>query len=247
MGYSLKNGACLACNTQKCQACNVDNLNECYSCKPASYLSDSGACESCPVQCKTCLSATGCLTCAKGYTSKENAVQTAGGMECVKCNSPCLTCANTPDYCTSCVEGFEFFGWKCAQKFRFTFVITLTVDLATFEANYVTLIEIFAAALGVTDTNAITINLIAEGSVNLDGSAAPSAAAGSSQAASQFASLSNLINSGNVAGMSVGASSLIVQDGAVGSLPEESKVNVLAIVLGICIPIGVLSNLFHLS
>ena len=150
----------MACNTLKCQACNVDNLNECYSCKAASYLSDAGVCESCPVQCKTCLSATGCLSCAKGYTEQQNSAATAAGIECVKCNSPCATCMNTPDYCTSCLDGFDFFGWKCAQKFRFTFGMTLTVNLTTFEANYFTLIEKFASAIGANDTNAITINKI---------------------------------------------------------------------------------------
>ena len=85
---------------------------------------------------------------------------TADGFECVKCNSPCLTCVNTPDYCTSCVDGYDFFGWKCAQKFRFNFAVTLTVSLGTFETNYMKLIEQFAAALGVADVNAITITSI---------------------------------------------------------------------------------------
>lgn len=43
--------------------------------------------------------------------------------------------------------------------------------------------------------------------------------------------------------MSVGASSLTVEEGSVGDVPlEENKTNVLAIVLGICIPVGVLST-----
>jgi hypothetical protein len=58
------------------------------------------------------------------------------------------------------VDGYDFFGWKCAQKFRFNFAVTLTVSLGTFETNYMKLIEQFAAALGVADVNAITITSI---------------------------------------------------------------------------------------
>jgi hypothetical protein len=152
---------------------------------------------------------------------KENAVATAGGFECVKCNSPCATCINTPDYCTSCLPGFEFSGWKCAQTFRFSFGLTLTVTLAVFEANYLSLIEVFAAALKVQDSNAITINSIREGSVLFDGSAAPTGAQGSSQAGDQLKSLSSLVNSGNIAGMVVGASTITVENGAVGTATLE--------------------------
>ena len=81
----------------------------------------------------------------------------------------------------------------------------------------------------------------------IDGSAAPSGAAGSSDAAAQLAGLTNLVNSGDVAGMAIGTVSLTVEDGQVGTLATDNKtLNVLAIVLGICIPIGVLSKIFIL-
>jgi hypothetical protein len=105
------------------------------------------------------------------------------------------------------------------------------------------MIEAFAAALGVADSNAITITSITEGSVDLDGNAAPTGAPGSSEAGSQLVGLTALIKSGNIAGMDVGSSTIIVEDGTVAEIPvEEEKSNVLAIVLGICIPIAVLSN-----
>ena len=74
------------------------------------------------------------------------------------------------------------------------------------------MIEAFAAALMVSDSNAITITSITEGSVILGGSAAPTGAPGSSQATQQLASLTALVKSGNVAGMTVGASDIIVED-----------------------------------
>jgi hypothetical protein len=120
--------------------------------------------------------------------------------------------------------------------------MVLTVSLSVFETNYMIMIEAFAAALQVADSNAITIAKITGGSVDLDGSAAPTGAPGSSEAGNQLASLSALVKSGNIAGMTIGASTIIVEEGTVAVVEEGSKTNVLAIVLGICIPIGVLSK-----
>ena len=50
--------------------------------------------------------------------------------------SPCATCINTPDYCTSCVNEFQFMGWKCSQSFYFGFSLTLLTTLSTFNTNY---------------------------------------------------------------------------------------------------------------
>lgn len=44
--------------------------------------------------------------------------------------------------------------------------------------------------------------------------------------------------------MTIGESTIVVSDGVIGSVESGSKTNVLAIVLGICIPIGVLSKFF---
>ena len=70
MGYSLKDGQCLACTKENCQACDANALGTCYSCKPKFFLKDDGTCASCPSQCRTCLSATGCSSCASGFTKK---------------------------------------------------------------------------------------------------------------------------------------------------------------------------------
>ena len=63
------------------------------------------------------------------------------------------------------------------------------------------MIEAFAAALMVSDSNAITITNITESSVILGGSAAPSGAPGSAQASQQLASLTALVKSNNIAGL----------------------------------------------
>ncbi len=129
MGYSLKSGQCIACQTANCQACNADNAAQCYSCKDGFYLSDSGSCAACDKSCTTCLTGKGCSSCASGYTKTLNSVETADGYECVPCNSPCKTCLNSPDSCTKCIDGYKFFGWQCMSQFNFGFGLTLGVVL----------------------------------------------------------------------------------------------------------------------
>lgn len=243
MGYSIKEAACVACSTSNCQSCNVDNLAECFSCKPTYYLNDAGSCASCPAQCRTCLSDTGCLTCAAGYTKKKNGLLSFGGAQCVKCNAPCATCAFTPNNCRSCVSGFKFFGWKCGQRFRFAFKIKLLVKLVFFNRNFFSLIKLFARVMKGSN-NAITCDKITEGSVDLEGSAAPSGAEGSTEAADQLQALNDLIRSGDIAGMSVGEASITLPEGGVGTVSSATQSQTLGLILGICIPIGVLRNYF---
>ena len=206
MGYSLKAGTCLTCSTPKCMSCNVDNLTECFGCRPTYFLGDAGTCETCPAQCRTCLSATACKTCAAGYTRGAKAISVGGGYQCVQCSSSCLTCLGGPRFCTSCASGFRFFGWKCGRRFRFNFRFKFMVKLSFFNRNYFSLIRLITRAIRGTDTNAVTIGKCTSGSVDLEGSAAPTGAEGSSEAADQLKGLSDLIAGGSIAGMPVGES-----------------------------------------
>lgn len=215
-GFALKDGKCIACSTANCQSCNSLNLAQCYSCQRGFYMSSTGTCDACPAQCQGCFSSTGCLTCAKGYTIKENAVQTAGGFECVKCNSPCATCMKNPDYCTSCIIGYDFAGWKCTQNFKFSFNLTLTVDIATFEQKYMVFIEALAKAAKIIDINGITLNSITAGSVILEGSVAPEAASGTAEAGNQLEGLKTALQGTEIEGMPVGSSSIMVEEGVAG-------------------------------
>lgn len=117
------------------------------------------------------------------------------------------------------------------------------IIIKTFNLNFFKFLRVFAGAVK-GKTNAITCNSIKEGSVDLEGSAAPSADPGSAEAADQLQALNDVIKSGEIAGMSVAESQLVVEEGSVGS--STSKDNVVGIVLGICIPIGVLRNFFSL-
>lgn len=92
------------------------------------------------------------------------------------------------------------------------------VKLSFFNRGYFSIIRLFGAIFG--NTNSITVNSIKEGSVDLDGSAAPNGDPGSTQAAQEMKALNDLIGSGNLAGMPVGEASLTVAEGTVGTLPE---------------------------
>jgi len=106
--------------------------------------------------------------------------------------------------CTECMEGYNFYdGWKCVQKFRFSFKIKLNIVLKLFNTNFLKFLRQLSGAIKGSTTNAITCSNIYEGSVNIDGSAAPSGGQGSTEAADQYAGLNALLSSGSVGGMSV--------------------------------------------
>lgn len=214
MGYAWNNGACTQCTLLNCQSCNFQKLDECFSCKPKFYLDNAKKnCLPCGSGCETCLSETGCLTCADGYIVKINAVAKSGGFTCVKCESPCLTCSNYPDKCTSCVSGYDFFGWKCAQKFRFSFSLRISVTLVEYNRRYFGFLNAIKTAIAAATNRAVTINGIREGSVDVDGDAAPTGASGSSEAANQLQGFKNLVATGFINSMPLIGSSVSVQDG----------------------------------
>lgn len=166
---------------------------------------------------------------------------TASGYQCLACSFPCATCTNTPDYCTSCVSGYQFSGWKCAQTFNFGFQVTLLTTMVTFNQNYFNFILVLTNAVGAFTTNAITITSITPGSVVVEGGVGPTASSGTKLANQQFSSLDATLSRNNqIAGMPIGDSSVTVNGGII----DYKEVN-LALILGICIPVGILRNFLY--
>lgn len=188
------------------------------------------------------------MKCAKGYTRKQSLPAKREGYQCLPCVSPCATCLNTPTYCTSCVSGHKFFGWKCGQKFYFGFKLKLMTTLKIFNRNYFSLIISLTKAIGRTNSNSVTVLGIKEGSVDLDGGVAPSGESGSTDAGSQLGALGALLNSGSLAGMGVGSASVTVEGGAATATTGNNNTssNTVGIILGIVIPIVVLCKKFIL-
>ena len=78
----------------------------------------------------------------------------------------------------------------------------------------------------------------------IDGAFAPSAQSGTAAANSQFQSFQSALSvNSNIAGMSIISSSVYV---AGGTINYESSSNI-GIILGICIPIGVISIFFIIN
>ncbi len=216
LGYTLNSGKCIQCTANNCQTCNPNSPGQCYSCLPGYFLNGNNQCQACPLNCTTCFSNTGCLTCANGYTRAPGIPKGPNGYTCLPCNSPCATCLNTPNYCTSCVSGYQFMGWKCAQSFYFGFQLTLLVNMTIFNQNYFSFIMALTNAVGGSNINSITITSIASGSVVVQGGAGPSGSSGSKQANQQYSNLdATLSPNSNIAGMPIGSSSVTVVGGSV--------------------------------
>lgn len=141
---------------------------------------------------------------------------TSSGYQCVACKFPCATCTTTQNYCTSCVPGYQFMGWKCAQSFYFGFQVTLLTTMPTFNQNYFNFILALTNAVGGITTNAISITSIAPGSVIVTGGAGPDGVSGSKQSSQQFSSLDATLSKNNqIAGMLIGESSVTVINGSI--------------------------------
>jgi hypothetical protein len=119
--------------------------------------------------------------------------------------------------------------------------MTLSVNMSVFEEKYMSFIMALAKAAMIIDINGITLNNITAGSVILEGNVAPEAASGTADAGNQLQGFQTALQGAEIEGMPVGSSSIIVEDGVAGDESSNSK-NMLPIILGICIPIGVLGN-----
>lgn len=205
------------------------------------YLdSSSNVCTTCSTGCAECLSSTGCVKCADGYTTTETSASGTAGFTCEACTGRCATCLGTTNKCTSCVSGYTLKGWKCIKSFRFTFGLVLTTTKAIFYKRFIIFLRIIALALNpsATTSESITISTISFGSVIVGGSGDPNSDSGSSQSAQDFANIAAILGvNGNIAGMSIASSTISTTGGTLGSTETNSS---LGLILGICIPVGLL-------
>lgn len=245
LGYVLNQGTCIECTGNNCQSCSSGTLNQCDSCMNGYYLnSTNNQCVSCSSSCATCQSADGCTTCASGLTATEASLVGSTGIICTACSSPCATCVNSPTTCTTCMSGFTFNGWKCVKTFHFAFSLTLQTTQTTFNTNYFSFLLALAQALGSTETNIVTIFSISFGSVVVQGAVNPSAGSATKSANNQYSSLyATVAKNNNIAGMAIVDSSVTVNGGSI----DYDDVD-LALILGICIPVGILCTfIFNFS
>ena len=86
-GYILKNDTCIIDKCHKhCRECTDysedDNNQKCISCKNENYILFKGNCIN---------------DCQNGYYKKDK--------ECYECNKTCSSCSDSPNHCTSCIDG----------------------------------------------------------------------------------------------------------------------------------------------
>lgn len=237
--YLLSNQQCIQCGNNQCARCQATNLSICTTCYDGSYLS-SGACLTCPTGCSTCVNQNNCITCSPGYISQIQPITTQ--TLCAACQPPCAQCIGNTQTCTVCQLGFTLIGWKCVSTFNFGFTVTLNTNLTFFYENYAKFLNSIGNDVGNNNVNVVTMNGINSGSVIANGNVTTTVSSNSNQATNQYNSLQNTFLSGNsIGGMPITSSSLSVNG---GSIIQPSTGPNLALILGITIPLGILSNFY---
>lgn len=125
--------------------------------------------------------------------------------------------------------------------------MVLGVDLPVFYGKYQNFLQALADAITEGgNINLVSVNSITQGSTILNAQIITDANSGSNLADQQFTALQQLTESGSsIAGMNVESSQLSVNGGT--AVPDEtgSSTN-LGLILGICIPVGVLRTYFFI-
>ena len=118
------NNTCQYCSSS-CLTCQSSNSSACTSCSPTTYLyaslcattcpnatyadNSTNTCQPCLPPCLLCQTLAYCLSCLD-----PNKFLVAGS--CTGCVSPCTTCANTVNNCTSCsvASGYPYlYNFSC--------------------------------------------------------------------------------------------------------------------------------------
>lgn len=256
IGYILSLNECLKCQSPNCARCSAQNTNTCSSCNSGYYLNTTSQCSACPAGCATCSSLTNCLSCSTGYTASSQLV-TTDQVTCVACVSPCATCIFNQNTCTSCAQGFILQGWKCTPVFNFYFVVVLNQTLSSFYLNYAGFLNTISQSVQASSTNAVTIlnmfngvsapsgiSHLEVGQSNfctIQGLVNANAPSDSNQAYNNYNQLNSVLQTGTtINGMGVVNSSVTVNGGTI-AYPSNAN---LGLILGICIPVGVISMFF---
>lgn len=124
------------------------------------------------------------------------------------------------------------------SNFNYGFNVVLGTNLTTFYANYAGFLNALTGAVQSNNYNSLTISTIQSGSVIVNGNANTGAQSDSNEATQQFNNLNSVLSTGgSIAGMPVQSSTVSVNG---GSIVQPTSGPNLALILGICIPVGVI-------
>lgn len=126
------------------------------------------------------------------------------------------------------------------SNFRYVINIVFDVTLTTFSNNYLTFLNQIAAAANVGVNNILIVSLTS-GSVSVDMQVASLEAPGSVGAVNAQNSLTSLLSSSTLGGMSVKSATITTEGGSneSGGLSQTT-----IIILAVCIPVGILSTYY---
>ena len=110
---SSSQGSCLACPTiANCLSCDRSDSSKCFICKDGYYIGANNTCTACSSGCAKCSGSLSCSKAEDGHYLLFGADGAYNG-QTGTCNSPCLTCTSTPDFCLSCVADYFLNGSAC--------------------------------------------------------------------------------------------------------------------------------------
>lgn len=101
--YINENGTCSYCDLADCIECK--SADKCINCAVGTYLAaKTSTCEPCMNGCEQCSGRDTCLYCSLGYVNYMS--------RCYPCKPECLSCANSPNSCQSCISGYYLSAGK---------------------------------------------------------------------------------------------------------------------------------------
>lgn len=125
------------------------------------------------------------------------------------------------------------------SPFNYGFKISLNTTLTTFYSNYNAFLLSLASQVQSQNIQAVSITSITSGSVYVSGNLTTTATSQSNDATSQYNNLQSLFSQSSIAGMPILNSNIYVNN---GSINQSSSGPNLALILGICIPIGIIGT-----
>jgi hypothetical protein len=225
---------CMTCPTiTNCLQCSSSDVAKCARCDNGYFLDSTYTCTQCQTQCTACLSTDICTGCATGYTLLSG----VSSGSCIACSSPCVTCQGSSTYCLSCADGYTKKSWKCQRNKHVGFSFVLDGDPTAVLAAIDGIVTSLLTGMGenTTNTDAVTISSVTNGSTVVTGSATSSSSSTSGSTVS--AGIASSV-SGGLGGFSVTSSSLTLEGESSASSDDKTGL-IVGLVVGLTVFVGI--------
>lgn len=143
----------------------------------------------------------------------------------------------------TCIEGYSLNGWNCQSNFYFIFSITLQANQTEFYSNYGSLLTALVGPLNNNNNiGAVTVTSITTGNNSIiTGTLSTTQQPYTSGVSTQYYSLTSLLGGSTIGNMNIQSYSLEASNGE--DFSNGSNGPNLGLILGICIPILIISNI----